>query len=186
MVCQGQENAEEMISGTTNFEKGIHMRTAIVYYSLQGNVRYVAEKVSKETGADLIELVPVKAYPDKGMVKFLWGGSAVTFKKKPELEPYKFNKDDYDLIILGTPVWAGKFTPPLRTFLEDNDLTGKKIAVIATSAGGGSDKCIELLKQAAKADSLAAQLSLVDPKDKPSEENEKNIAGFINAVKNIL
>ena len=158
------------------------MRTAIVYYSLQGNVRYVAEKISKETGAELIELIPVKAYPDKGMIKFIWGGSAVTFKKKPELEPYKFNKDDYDLIILGTPVWAGKFTPPLRTFLEDNDLTGKKIAVIATSAGGGSDKCIALLKEAAKADALAAQLSLIDPKDKPSEENEKQISEFIAVI----
>lgn len=157
------------------------MRTAIVYYSLQGNVRYVAEKISKETGAELIELIPVKAYPDKGMIKFIWGGSAVTFKKKPELEPYKFNKDDYDLIILGTPVWAGKYTPPIRTFLEDNDLSGKKIAVIATSAGG-SDKCIALLKEAAKADALAAQLSLIDPKDKPSEENEKQISEFIAAI----
>ena len=59
------------------------MKTAIVYYSLQGNIRYVAEKVASGTGADLIELVPVKAYPDKGMIKFIWGGSAVTFKKKP-------------------------------------------------------------------------------------------------------
>ena len=61
------------------------MKTAIVYYSLNGNVRYVSEKIAKELGADLIELVPVKAYPDKGMKKFIWGGSAVTFKKKPDL-----------------------------------------------------------------------------------------------------
>ena len=92
------------------------MKTAVVYYSLQGNIRYVAEKVSAKLGADLIELIPVKAYPDKGMKKFIWGGSAVTFKKKPELEPYSFNADDYDLVILGTPVWASGFTPPLRTF----------------------------------------------------------------------
>lgn len=155
------------------------MKTAIVYYSLQGNTRYVCEKVSKELGADLIELVPVKAYPDKGMIKFLWGGSAVTFKKKPDLEPYSFNADDYELVILATPVWASNFTPPLRTFLEDNDLTGKKIAVIATSAGGNSTKCITLLKEAAKAESLVAELSLIDPKDRPSEENAKKIEEFI-------
>ena len=124
------------------------MKTAIVYYSLQGNTRYVAEKVAGETGADLIELIPVKAYPDKGMIKFIWGGSAVTFKKKPDLKPYSFDSSDYDLVILATPVWAGSYTPPLRTFLEDNDLTGKKIAVIATSAGGDSSKCINALKEA--------------------------------------
>ncbi len=161
------------------------MRTAIVYYSMHGNVRYVSEKVAKELGADLIELVPVKAYPDKGAMQFIWGGSAVTFKKKPELEPYTFNASDYDLVIIGTPVWASNFTPPLRTFLENNDLTGKKIAVIATSAGGDSAKCVEAVKAAAKADSLAAVLSLTDPKDKPSDENEKQIAAFIETCKGL-
>ena len=159
------------------------MKTAIVYYSMHGNIRYVAQKVADATGADLIELVPVKAYPDKGMSQFIWGGSAVTFKRKPDLEPYNFKADEYDMVIIGTPVWAGKFTPPLRTFFEDNDLSGKKIAVIATSAGGNSDKCIESVRVAAKADSLAATLSLVDPKDSPSEENEKKIAEFIQKLK---
>ena len=161
------------------------MRTAIVYYSMHGNVRYVSEKVAKELGADLIELVPVKAYPDKGAMQFIWGGSAVTFKKKPELEPYTFNASDYDLVIIGTPVWASNFTPPLRTFFENNDLTGKKIAVIATSAGGDSAKCVEAVKAAAGADSLAAVLSLVDPKEKPSDENEKQIAAFIDTCKGL-
>jgi Flavodoxins len=159
------------------------MKTAIVYYSMHGNVRYVAEKVAKELGADLIELKPVKAYPDKGAMQFIWGGSAVTFKKKPDLEPYSFNASDYDLVIIGTPVWASNFTPPLRTFFEDNDLTGKKIAVIATSAGGDSSKCIQAVKEATKTDALAATLSLTDPKDRPSDDVEKKIGEFIEACK---
>lgn len=159
------------------------MKTAIVYYSMHGNVRYVAEKVAKELGADLIELKPVKAYPDKGAMQFIWGGSAVTFKKKPDLEPYSFNASDYDLVIIGTPVWASNFTPPLRTFFEDNDLTGKKIAVIATSAGGDSSKCIQAVKEATKTDALAATLSLTDPKDRPSDDVEKKIGEFIEACR---
>lgn len=159
------------------------MKTAIVYYSMHGNVRYVAEKVAKELGADLIELKPVKAYPDKGAMQFIWGGSAVTFKKKPDLEPYTFNASEYDLVIIGTPVWASNFTPPLRTFFEDNDLTGKKIAVIATSAGGDSSKCIQAVKEATKTDALAATLSLTDPKDRPSDDVEKKIGEFIEACK---
>ena len=159
------------------------MKTAIVYYSMHGNVRYVAEKVAKELGADLIELKPVKAYPDKGAMQFIWGGSAVTFKKKPDLEPYSFNASEYDLVIIGTPVWASNFTPPLRTFFEDNDLTGKKIAVIATSAGGNSSKCIQAVKEATKTDALAATLSLTDPKDRPSDDVEKKIGEFIEACR---
>ena len=159
------------------------MKTAIVYYSMHGNVRYVAEKVAKELGADLIELKPVKAYPDKGAMQFIWGGSAVTFKKKPDLEPYTFNASEYDLVIIGTPVWASNFTPPLRTFFEDNDLTGKKIAVIATSAGGDSSKCFQAVKEATKTDALAATLSLTDPKDRPSDDVEKKIGEFIEACR---
>ena len=159
------------------------MKTAIVYYSMHGNVRYVAEKVAKETGADLIELIPKKAYPDKGMRQFIWGGSAVTFKKKPDLEPYTFDASKYDMVIIGTPVWASSFVPPLRTFIEDNDLTGKKIAVIATSAGGNSVKCIEAVKEAVKTDSLVAVLSLLEPKNQPSEEKEKQISEFIETIK---
>ena len=43
---------------------------------MHGNVRYVAEKVAKGLGADLIEIKPVKAYPDKGAMQIIWGGSA--------------------------------------------------------------------------------------------------------------
>lgn len=159
------------------------MKTAIVFYSLEGNVRYVAEKISKELSADLIELIPVKAYPDKGMKKFIWGGSAVTFKKTPDLEPYTFNSEEYELVIIATPVWAGGFTPPLRTFFENNDLTGKKIAAVASSAGGDSRKCLEAIKVAAKTDSFVATLSIVDPKGQPSEAKEKQIAEFIETIK---
>lgn len=159
------------------------MRIALVYYSLNGNLRAVAEKIKDGLNAELIELVPKKAYPDKGMIKFMWGGAAVTFKKKPDLEPYSFSKDDYDLIILGSPVWAGSYTPPLRTFFENNDLSGKQIAVIATSSGGDSAKCIAGIKEAAGADSLVATLSLIDPLTKPSDENETKIKEFIEACK---
>ena len=55
-----------------------------------------------------------------------------------------------------------------------------------TSAGGNSTKCIAALKQAAKADSLVAELSLVDPKDHPSDEKIKKIDGFIGKNKTII
>lgn len=162
------------------------MKTAIVYYSLEGNIKYVAEKVAKETGADLIELIPEKAYPDKGFKKFLWGGKAATMKEKPELQPYSFNAADYDTVVICSPVWAGTFTPPIRTFLTEHDLTGKRIAVIASSSGGNSVKCIEQLKSAAHADSLIAELSLIDPKLKPSDETERKIKEFSEKLCSII
>ena len=42
------------------------MKTLIVYFSLEGNTEYVADMMSKEIGADLLRLIPKKAYHDKG------------------------------------------------------------------------------------------------------------------------
>ncbi len=160
------------------------MKTAVVYYSLEGNVKFVAEKIAGALGADIVPLVPVKAYPDRGFSKFLWGGKAAVMKDEPELEPYSFRAEDYGTVILASPVWAGTFTPPLRTFLRDNDLSGKKIAVIASSTSGNGTKCIKQLEEGAHASSLVAAMSLVDPKTKQNEENERKITAFVEAVKN--
>ncbi|ETP71201.1 hypothetical protein UYO_2851 [Lachnospiraceae bacterium JC7] len=40
--------------------------------------------------------------------------------EKPELEAYDLDVSAYDEIIFGFPVWAGTFTPPLRTFILEN------------------------------------------------------------------
>ena len=92
------------------------MKTAIVYYSMSGNTKMVAEIIAKELSADLIEIKPVKDYPDKGARKFIWGGMKAVMGEKPQLNPYEFN-GDYDRIIFATPVWASSFTPPIRTFI---------------------------------------------------------------------
>lgn len=47
-------------------------------------------------------------------------------------------------IILGIPVWAGIFAPPIRTFIKENpNIHGKKLAVFTCFSGGGADKAIE-------------------------------------------
>ncbi len=82
------------------------MSTAIVYYSLNGNSEFTAKKIAEKTGADLIKLVPVKAYPKTYWKQLIWGGKSVVMKEKPKLEPYTFDAEKYDTIIIGTPVWA--------------------------------------------------------------------------------
>lgn len=43
------------------------MKTAIIYYSLEGNAKYMAEQVSKTIDGDLIQLIPKKTYPTSGL-----------------------------------------------------------------------------------------------------------------------
>ena len=163
------------------------MKKIIVYYSMSGNTQYAAEKIAEATGADVLRIAPDKAYPDKGAKKFLWGGKSAVFGDKPKLLPYEFKAGEYDLIILGTPVWASNITPPLRTFVCDNkgSLQNKRIAVFTCYSGGGAEKAIEKLRKLLDIQSYEAELILTDPKDKPGEENEKNLIAFCEAVNNL-
>ena len=67
------------------------MKTAIVYYSMSGNVEQTANAVADAIGADLIRLQPEKAYPDKGAKKFLWGGKSALMGETPTLQSYTFD-----------------------------------------------------------------------------------------------
>lgn len=163
------------------------MRTAIVYYSMSGNTKYVADKIAdgiKTSGeVDIIRIEPEKAYPDKGAKKFFWGGKSAVMGETPALQPYEFDTEKYDRIILGTPVWASTFAPPLRTFINENqDIRGKKIAIFTCFSGGGADKAIDKMKKHIGIEQFEAELILIDPKKNAKEEDNAKIAEFCSAL----
>ena len=159
------------------------MKTLIVYYTLEGNTHYAAKKIASLLDADMLRIKPVKTYPRKGFRKFLWGGKSAVMAETPELEPYTFEASAYDRIVFGFPVWAGNVTPPLRTFIKENDLSGKRFAAFACQSGAGAEKAFEKLKTALGIRELDAELVLIDPKTKPDPINEKKISGFCGKLK---
>ena len=160
------------------------MTTAIIYYSMSGNTSYVAEQIATALSADLIPLIPQKAYPDSGFKKFLWGGKSAVMGDKPKLEPFAFDPAAYDLVVLGSPVWAGTFAPPLRTFLHQyrDDLKGKRLAAFFCCSGGPG-KVSEKFRAYLNGALSEQELILIDPKDKPSTETEEKIKAFIDSLR---
>ena len=142
------------------------MKSIVVYYSLTGNTDWTAEEIAKMTDSDLLRINPVKAYPDKGFKKFFWGGKSAVMQEKPKLEPYEFDADKYDAVIIGSPVWASNITPPVRSFISDNMevMKRKKVSVFVCYSGGGAAKAIEKLNKLVRVENI---LILTDPKDSP-------------------
>lgn len=161
------------------------MRTLIVYYSLGGNTEYAADIIASRLGADTLRLEPEKAYPDRGFRKFFWGGKSAVMAETPQLKPYAFDAAGYDRVILGFPVWAGNVTPPIRTFVRDNDLKGKRVAAFACQSGAGAEKAFGRLKAALGVDELEAELILIDPKSKPGAENDRKIGAFCDKLRSV-
>ena len=151
---------------------------------MSGNVKSVAESLKEKLDADLIEIKPVKAFPDSGFKKFFWGGKSAVMGEKPALEPYSFNAEEYDTVIIGSPVWASSFAPPIRTFLNDNKdmLVAKKLAAFFCQSGNGADKAEKKMCALLGIDSLSASLVLIDPLVKPTDENEAKINSFAESI----
>lgn len=151
------------------------MNALVVYFSFEGNTKLIAEKISKTIDADLVELKTSKVYPAGGLKKFLWGGKSVLLGEKPELLNKPIDIDRYDTILIGTPVWAGSFAPPIKTLVSEYNIQGKKIALFACHGGGGAVKCFDKLKKALPGNEFLGSIDFVEPKKKSSDNSSKAI-----------
>lgn len=104
----------------------------IVFYSWSGNTKAVASYISEKTGAELLEL---KAREDEYPVSYQQCISRVA-KYGRQYEPELVNDVpelvEYDTVFVGSPCWWGTIANPLRTFLHQNNLTGKIIVPFMT------------------------------------------------------
>lgn len=111
------------------------MKKLVIYYSLSGNTRALSTAIAEAIDADILELKPEKDIKEKGFLKYFWGGKEVVMKKEPKLYPLEKNPNEYDILVIGTPVWAGSFAPAIRTFLNTVKLDNKKLALFCTHEG---------------------------------------------------
>jgi flavodoxin len=157
------------------------MKTLVVYYSRTGNAKFVAETIAATIGADAEEIVDLKKRA--GTLGFLSGGKDATQGKETEITPTKRAPQDYDLIILGTPIWSSSPTPALRTYITHNDLSEKKVAVFLT-AKKQNQKALEKTKALLSNSQLVGELMLEEPLGK-KEEAEKEIENWCETLKKI-
>ena len=119
------------------------MKTLVVFYSRSGTTKRVAQEVAKALNADIDEVIDKKSR--KGILGFLRAGYDATRGKTTEIE---FEKDPsgYDLVVIGTPVWNGRVTPAIRTYLLRNREKIKN-AVFFSTCAGRPGKCLEQMEE---------------------------------------
>jgi len=117
------------------------MKKLVVYYSLSGNTETVARTIAREIKAELCRVEEIK----KGnrFLKYITGGFAASRDKCSKIKPLDKEIHDYDFILLGTPIWAGKPVPAINTFINDADFRKKKIIAFFTMGGSEYQKAKE-------------------------------------------
>ncbi len=106
-------------------------KVLIVYYSLSGNTRDIAERIQKQTQAELYEIKlqqPLK--PGIKLYYDTW--KQVKDRQYPELAGNLPDFSQYDLIIVGSPVWMYTVATPVMAFLHKADFAGNPVAVFTT------------------------------------------------------
>lgn len=125
------------------------MSAVVVYYSRSNNTKTGALYIAGKLGAEIIELVETDRR--KGLAGFIKSGYQAVSGKASKLlgEPWK-EASQYNSIYLMTPIWGGKTTPAMNTFLKEADFQGREVRVITFQAdekGAGSKNIHESIRQ---------------------------------------
>jgi flavodoxin len=109
------------------------MKTLTVYYSRSGNTRKLAEAISKAVGGDLEEITEPRERG--GLIGWLRSGREATGEMTASINPVKNDTASYDLLIVGTPIWGGKLSSPVRAYLTKIAGKAKRVAYFVTMMG---------------------------------------------------
>ncbi|MBA2123921.1 hypothetical protein B9J78_03155 [bacterium Unc6] len=122
------------------------MKTLVIYYSLTGATKMVADLIAERLNCKSIEILEKENR--KGIKEFLSGGKDAMFKKYSQIKlSEQADISSFDTVIVGTPVWAFTMTPAVRSFLMFNKKKLKNTAFFCTLGGrGGQEKHLRVWK----------------------------------------
>ncbi|GHU28044.1 flavodoxin [Spirochaetia bacterium] len=157
------------------------MKTLLVYYSHTGGCGIVAEQIQEKMNATVLRLWLADEQNRTGFASYFWGGLQVLTHEKPALQPYTIAPKKFDLIIIGTPVWAGSPAPALRTFLEKTPITGKKIALFCCYAGN-KGKVFKKLEKLLPNNTFLSDIDFANVKTQSKETIEKSVNEWVKKI----
>lgn len=106
----------------------------VAYYSWScGNTEKIAEQLANACNADIARIETVEPYPEDYQETVDQGQREVNAGFMPEIEPFEFNPENYDVIVIGTPTWWYTMTPAVKTFTSMYDFTGKTVVALSTN-----------------------------------------------------
>jgi len=157
------------------------MKTLVVYYTRTGNTKFAAETIAAELGADIEEVVDLKNR--QGRLAYMSCGRDAMGGKETEISPTTKKPADYDLIVIAQPIWAWSPTPAIRTYMNKNDLSGRKVALLFSGENLG--KALEKTKELMPNSTFVSHLALNEKIFGDKEEAKKKIAEWCTTLKTI-
>lgn len=121
------------------------MKTIVLYYSRSRKTATVAETLANELSADIQEIKDIKER--SGFLNYFNASVDAVRENKTRITPENLDLDNYGLIYLGSPTWAGKPAPAIITLIDQCDFKGKDVILFATMGNQGGKGVIKRMKE---------------------------------------
>lgn len=117
----------------------------VAYYSKTGNTERVAKEIAVRLGADIEKITDLKKR--SGILGYIFGGRDAMKKRPTEIGELQKNPAEYDLIIMGSPVWSWNATPAITTYINKTRGRIKNAAFFITSGSTEPEKIVPYLEE---------------------------------------
>lgn len=126
----------------------------------------------------------MKPFPTEKSKQLALGGMQAMFGMKPAIQELSKNIKEYDVLILGTPIWAGTIAAPVHSFLNKYQVLDKIVAVLTFSGGGDNKRCIAKLSK--RLPRLKVEVALANRDSDLAIHNADKIHHFIKEVERLV
>lgn len=110
----------------------------VCYYSHTGHTQKIAEVIAESVGADVERIIDAKSR--EGALGYLTAGRDAMFKRQSRIQPAMKDPSQYNLVILGTPIWAWNLSPPMRTYISHHKAKFNQVAFFCTEGASGGNR----------------------------------------------
>ena len=158
------------------------MKVCIIYHSETGNTRHVAQHLASVFDGKLIEIC--ETAPHSRLTRFLVWCKMARSEDLTKIEPDVIDVSGYDLLVIGSPVWAFKPTPAIHTAI--NALVGceGKRTVAFSTHGGRPGQTEETFKKWIGARGMRLiGVTGIHQNDVENEKKTKEIVALVETAK---
>lgn len=153
----------------------------VVYFSRSGTTRRVAQSLAAALGCGLEEIIDVRERTGFwGYIRSAWEANR---QQAATILPTKEDPASFDLVVIGTPVWAWSVSAPVRAYLMANKERLPDIAFFCTMGGQGSESTFEQMRAIAGKSPLA--LYAVKASDAAATPGDSRFTAFVETLKKL-
>ena len=124
------------------------MKAIVIFYSYSGNTKKVADVLAGYLSQEYeVKVSRLEALDESS--SFFQQATRALLHKKAKISSLDFDLSNYDLICLGSPVWAFAPAPAMNAYLENcSGLLGRPVVLFTTyGSGTGVNRCLNYMQE---------------------------------------